>query len=41
MHIASQAKEAVRDSKAQPFALLGFDPIELFLAVRRYYRRPD
>jgi len=25
--IANQAKEAVRDSRAQPFALLGFDPI--------------
>ncbi len=39
--LAAQAKGAVRESKAQPFALLGFDPIELFLAIKRYYRRPE
>jgi len=39
--LATQAKDAVRESRAQPFALLGFDPIELFLTIRRYYRRPE
>jgi hypothetical protein len=38
---AQQAQGAVRDSPASPFALLGFDPIELWLSLRRYYRRPD
>ena len=28
---------AVRESGAHPFALLGFDPIALWMAVRDYY----
>ncbi len=39
--LAHQAQDAVRDSGASPFALLGFDPIELWLSLRRYYRRPE
>ena len=36
--LADRARTAVRESGAHPFALLGFDPIALWLAVRDYYR---
>ena len=40
--LASRARTAMKDAGASPFALLGFDPIELWLAVRQYYRpRPS
>ena len=37
--LAQSAQSAMRDSGAHPFALLGFDPIELWLNVRHFYRR--
>ena len=36
--IASRAREAIKDSGAHPFALLGFDPIELWSRLKHYYR---
>ena len=36
--LADRARTAMRESGAHPFALLGFDPIALLLAVRTYYR---
>lgn len=36
--LADRARTAMKDAGAHPFALLGFDPIELWLAVRQYYR---
>lgn len=36
--LADRARAAVRDAGAHPFALLGFDPIALWMAVRDYYR---
>lgn len=36
--LARQARTAMKDAGAHPFALLGFDPIELWMAVRQYYR---
>ena len=36
--LAERARSAMKESGAHPFALLGFDPIELWLAVRHYYR---
>ncbi|MBK9035122.1 MAG: hypothetical protein IPL61_28305 [Myxococcales bacterium] len=36
--LAGRARTAMRESGAHPFALLGFDPIALLLAVREYYR---
>jgi hypothetical protein len=38
--LAQSAQGALRDSGAHPFALLGFDPIELWLRLRHFYRRP-
>jgi hypothetical protein len=38
--LATSAQEAIRDAGAGPFALLGFDPIELWLGLRHYYRPP-
>lgn len=38
--LANTAQGALRDSGASPFALLGFDPIELWLRVRHFYKRP-
>ncbi len=35
---ADRARTAMRESGAHPFAMLGFDPIALWLAVRDYYR---
>jgi hypothetical protein len=37
--LAQSAQSAMRESGAHPFALLGFDPIELWLNVRHFYRR--
>jgi hypothetical protein len=36
--IASRARDAIKDSGAHPFALLGFDPIELWSRVKHYYQ---
>ncbi len=36
--LAGRARTAMKDAGAHPFALLGFDPIELWMAVRQYYR---
>jgi hypothetical protein len=36
--IAERAKDALKDSGAHPFALLGFDPIELWSRVKHFYR---
>jgi hypothetical protein len=36
---AQQAQDMVTASNANPWALLGFDPIELWLRVRRFYRQ--
>ncbi len=36
--LAERARTAMKDSGAHPFALLGFDPVELWLAIRHYYR---
>ncbi|MEZ4398905.1 MAG: hypothetical protein R3B06_02745 [Kofleriaceae bacterium] len=36
--LADRARTAMRDAGAHPFALLGFDPIALWMAVRAYYR---
>jgi hypothetical protein len=38
---AEGAKQVLKDSGASPFGLLGFDPIELWMSLRRFYRRPD
>ncbi len=40
--LADRARTAMKESGASPFALLGFDPIELWLALRQFYapRRP-
>ncbi|HEY0189612.1 MAG TPA: hypothetical protein VGC42_00725 [Kofleriaceae bacterium] len=35
---ASRARVAIKDSGAHPFALLGFDPIELWSRLQQYYR---
>lgn len=35
---ASRARTAMKDSGAHPFALLGFDPIELWSQLRHHYR---
>jgi hypothetical protein len=42
-HLADRARAAMMASGAHPFALLGFDPIALWMTVRGYYqprRRP-
>jgi len=36
--LADRARTAMKESGAHPFGLLGFDPIELWLTVRHYYR---
>ena len=37
--IADRAKDALKESGAHPFALLGFDPIELWSRVKHFYRQ--
>jgi hypothetical protein len=36
--LADRARTAMKESGANPFSLLGFDPIELWLTLRHYYR---
>ena len=36
--IASRARDAMKDSNMHPFALLGFDPLELWSRVKHFYR---
>jgi len=36
--LASRAREAMKDSGANPFAMLGFDPIELWSRLKHHYR---
>jgi len=36
--LADRARTAMKESGAHPFALLGFDPIELWHALRHHYR---
>jgi hypothetical protein len=36
--IAGRARDAIKDSGAHPFALLGFDPIELWAQLKHHYR---
>jgi hypothetical protein len=36
--LASRAREAIKDSGAHPFALLGFDPLELWSRLKHYYQ---
>lgn len=36
--LADRARTAMKESGAHPFALLGFDPLELWLTLRHYYR---
>ena len=36
--ITNRARGAMKDSGAHPFALLGFDPLELWARLRHYYR---
>jgi hypothetical protein len=36
--LAQRAQTAFRESGAHPFALLGFDPLELWARLRRFYR---
>lgn len=36
--LATRAREALKDSGASPFALLGFDPIELWAQLKHHYR---
>jgi hypothetical protein len=36
--LASMARGAMKDSGAHPFALLGFDPLELWSRLRHFYR---
>ena len=36
--LADRARTAIKESGANPFGLLGFDPIELWLTLRHYYR---
>ena len=36
--IASRARDAIKDSGAHPFALLGFDPLELWSRLKHFYR---
>ena len=37
--LASRARDAMKDSGANPFAMLGFDPIELWSQLRHHYRQ--
>ena len=40
--LAERARTVFKESGAHPFGLLGFDPIELWMAARQYYRpRPQ
>lgn len=39
--MAHTAQTVIRDSGAHPFALLGFDPVELWLELRHLYRHED
>ena len=36
--LAHRARAAMKDSGAHPFALLGFDPIELWQRLKHHYR---
>jgi hypothetical protein len=36
--LASRARDAIKDSGAHPFALLGFDPLELWSRLQHYYQ---
>jgi hypothetical protein len=36
--LASRARDAIKDSGAHPFALLGFDPLELWSRLKHFYR---
>ena len=36
--LASRARDAMMDSGAHPFALLGFDPLELWTRLKHFYR---
>ncbi len=36
--MANRAKDAMKESGASPFALLGFDPLELWSRLKHYYR---
>jgi hypothetical protein len=36
--LASRARDAIKDSGAHPFALLGFDPLELWSRIKDYYQ---
>ena len=36
--LATRARDAIKDSGAHPFALLGFDPIELWSLLKHHYR---
>jgi len=36
--IANRARDAMKESGAHPFALLGFDPIELWSRIKHFYR---
>jgi hypothetical protein len=36
--LAQRAGQAMKDSGAHPFALLGFDPLELWASVKHFYR---
>jgi hypothetical protein len=36
--LASRARDAIKDSGAHPFALLGFDPLELWARLKHYYQ---
>jgi hypothetical protein len=37
--LAQRAQSAMKESGAHPFALLGFDPIELWASVKHFYRQ--
>jgi hypothetical protein len=36
--LASRARDAIKDSGAHPFALLGFDPLELWARLQHFYQ---
>lgn len=36
--LASRARDVIKDSGAHPFALLGFDPLELWSRLKHYYQ---
>jgi hypothetical protein len=36
--LANRAQDAMKASGAHPFALLGFDPIELWSRLKHHYR---